>query len=110
MEIAGQSDIVPVIGSVSSSNSMRMVERARECGVRAELVEAAEAIARLDLDGVSTVGLSSGASASEALLTEALQWFEREHGARIEEVRVTQEDVTSHVPAARAGASTSLNH
>ena len=108
--IARRSDIVLVIGSASSSNSMRMVERARESGVRAELVEDAEAIARLDLSGISTVGLSSGASASEALVTEALAWFEQVHGARIEEVRVAQEDVTFHTPAARTPASAGGHH
>lgn len=100
--LAERSDLVLVIGSVTSSNSMRMVERAREYGVRAELVEDAAAIAALDLTGVSTVGLSSGASASEVLVTEALAWFESEHGARVEEVRVAQEDVTFLVPAPRA--------
>ena len=87
-----------------------MVERVRECGVRAELVEDAAAIAALDLTGVSTVGLSSGASASEVLVTEALEWFEREHGARVEEVRVAREDVTFLVPAPSAAPSAGVNH
>jgi 4-hydroxy-3-methylbut-2-enyl diphosphate reductase len=110
VEIAKRSDIVLVIGSRSSSNSMLMVERARECGVRAELVEDAAAIAELDLSGVSTVGLSSGASASEALVDEALEWFTVVHGSRIEEVRVAEEEITFHVPAARSVGSGASHH
>jgi 4-hydroxy-3-methylbut-2-enyl diphosphate reductase len=108
--IAERSDIVLVIGSVTSSNSLRMVERARECGVRAELVEDAAAIAALDLAGVSTVGLSSGASASEELVAESLAWFAAEHGARVEEVTVVNEDVTFHVPPPQAVVSAGLDH
>ena len=110
MALAERSELVLVIGSVSSSNSMRMVERVRHYGVRAELVEDAAVIAALDLTGASTVGLSSGASASEVLVTEAPAWFEGEHGARVEEVRGAREDVTFLVPAPRAAPSAGVDH
>jgi 4-hydroxy-3-methylbut-2-enyl diphosphate reductase len=101
MAIARDADLVLVIGSVSSSNSMRMVERVRESGTRAELVEDAAAIAALDLSGVTTVGLSSGASAGEALVAEALDWFRTTYGARVEQIQVAEENVVFHTPALR---------
>lgn len=96
--LAERADVVLVIGSATSSNSLRMVERVRECGTRAELVEDADSIARLDLSGVTTVGLSSGASAGEELIQEALDWFRATHGVAVEEVRVAEENVVFRAP------------
>jgi 4-hydroxy-3-methylbut-2-en-1-yl diphosphate reductase len=66
--IAGQSDVVLVAGSANSSNSLRLVETAQRAGTAAYLVDRAEDI-RLDwLAGVSTVGLTAGASAPPAIV------------------------------------------
>ncbi len=99
--LARRSDLVLVIGSGTSSNSRRLVERAREQGCRAELVEDHGAVRDDWLQGVRTVGLTSGASAPEHLVTAALAWFREHWGARVEEVEVTTEDVTFAVPPPR---------
>jgi 4-hydroxy-3-methylbut-2-en-1-yl diphosphate reductase len=66
--IAGQSDLVLVAGSTNSSNSLRLVETAQRAGTVAYLVDRAEDI-RLDwLAGVSTIGITAGASAPPAIV------------------------------------------
>ncbi|GAA4236620.1 hypothetical protein GCM10022254_46720 [Actinomadura meridiana] len=71
--IAKRSDLVLVVGSANSSNTIRMVEVARAAGSQAHLLPDAD---RLDpgwLDGVGTVGLSAGASAPEVLVDEVIE-------------------------------------
>jgi len=78
--IAPQADLFLVVGSQNSSNSVRMVEVAAAAGSRqAHLVENAEAIQPEWLDGVSTVGLSSGASVPEVLVHQVVARL-AEHG------------------------------
>ena len=71
-EIARDCDLVLVIGSRNSSNSKRLVEVARAAGARAELVETPELIEPAWLEGVRSIGLSSGASAPEDLVQAAV--------------------------------------
>jgi 4-hydroxy-3-methylbut-2-enyl diphosphate reductase len=97
--IAGQADLFLVVGSSNSSNSVRMVEVAQAAGARAaHLVENAEAIDPTWLDGVTTVGLSSGASVPEVLVQEVVAWL-AEHGfGDVEEVSNTEERLTFALP------------
>jgi 4-hydroxy-3-methylbut-2-en-1-yl diphosphate reductase len=97
--IAAEVDLFLVVGSANSSNSVRMVEVALAAGApRAELVENANVIDPAWLDGVSTVGLSSGASVPEILVTEAVAWL-ADHGfADVEEVSHTEERLTFALP------------
>lgn len=68
--VAADSDLVLVAGSANSSNSQRLVETAERCGARAYLVDGPEDI-RLDwLAGVSTVGITAGASAPPAIVSQ----------------------------------------
>ena len=69
--IAGQCELVLVIGAPNSSNSVRLVEVARTCGARGELIQSAADIDPAWLDGVEQLGLTAGASAPEEL-TEAV--------------------------------------
>jgi 4-hydroxy-3-methylbut-2-enyl diphosphate reductase len=101
VELARRSDLVLVLGSPTSSNSRRMVERARETGCRAELVENHHAIPDGLLVDVRVVGLTSGASAPERLVSEAVEWFGETWGARVEELTVRAEDVHFSVPPPR---------
>ena len=72
-QIAGESDVVLVVGSQNSSNSVRLVEVARDAGAGAAyLVEDASSIQPEWLAGASTVGLSSGASVPEDLVEGVL--------------------------------------
>jgi 4-hydroxy-3-methylbut-2-enyl diphosphate reductase len=80
--IAPGSDLVLVIGSPNSSNSVRLVEVAQRMGTDAKLIEGASDIDPAWLDGVGTIGLTAGASAPERLVREVVellrQWREVE--------------------------------
>ena len=80
--IAPGSDLVLVIGSPTSSNSVRLVEVAERMGTDAKLIERASDIDPAWLDGVGTIGLTAGASAPEKLVREVIerlsQWREVE--------------------------------
>jgi 4-hydroxy-3-methylbut-2-enyl diphosphate reductase len=97
--IAPQVELFLVVGSANSSNSVRMVEVAQSAGApAAHLVENVEAIDTSWLDGVTTVGLSSGASVPEVLVGDVLDWL-AEHGyADVEEVTHTDERLTFALP------------
>jgi len=70
--IAGECQLVLVIGAPNSSNSLRLVEVAERCGARAELIQRAGEIRPEWLDGVQTLGLTAGASAPEELVREVV--------------------------------------
>ncbi|NGY59883.1 4-hydroxy-3-methylbut-2-enyl diphosphate reductase [Lentzea sp. NEAU-D13] len=71
-DVAAQSDLVLVVGSKNSSNSVRMVELAARGGTPSYLIDDASEIDPAWLDGVSTVGLSAGASAPPELVDEVV--------------------------------------
>jgi 4-hydroxy-3-methylbut-2-enyl diphosphate reductase len=98
-KIAAQSDLVIVVGSSNSSNSVRLVEVAVEHGARAaHRVDHAGEIVESWLDGVRTVGVTSGASVPEVLVQEVLAWLaERGYGAP-EEVVTAEEDLLFSLP------------
>jgi 4-hydroxy-3-methylbut-2-en-1-yl diphosphate reductase len=88
-----------VVGSANSSNSVRMVEVARDHGARAaHLVEDATAIDETWLDGVGTVGLSSGASVPEILVTDVLAWLAERGYGEVEEVNAADEKQSFALP------------
>ena len=72
-QIAPQSDLVLVIGAPNSSNSLRLVEVAERCGTTARLIQRASEIDPAWLEGVTTVGLTAGASAPETLVREVIE-------------------------------------
>jgi 4-hydroxy-3-methylbut-2-enyl diphosphate reductase len=85
-QIAAEADLVIVVGSTNSSNSVRLVEVALEAGAGASyLVDGADEIDEAWLDGVTTVGLTSGASVPEVLVDGVIEWL-AERG--FEDVRV----------------------
>ena len=98
-ELARQVELVLVIGSANSSNSCRLVEVARECGAASHLIEDESEIDAAWLDGVTRVGITSGASAPERLVRGVIAWFEAhcEVGS-IEEVETVHEDVAFNLP------------
>jgi 4-hydroxy-3-methylbut-2-en-1-yl diphosphate reductase len=97
--IAGRVELLLVVGSANSSNSVRMVEVALASGIPdAHLIENADGIDAAWFDGVATVGLSSGASTPEVLVDEALVWL-AEHGyADVEEVSHVEERLSFALP------------
>ncbi len=72
-QLAKHSDIIFIMGSPESSNSNRLVEVAKSCGVeKAYLIEGAENLNRYNFDANMVVGLSSGASTPEAVVQEVI--------------------------------------
>ena len=97
-ELSKAAELVLVVGSGTSSNSKRLVETARSAGRRAHLVQRPEEIDPAWLEGVTTVALSSGASAPEYLVQASVARL-RELGIRaVEERVVIEEDVTFPLP------------
>jgi len=97
--IAPECDVLLVVGSANSSNSIRLVEVALAAGARAAyLVDSAADIDAAWLRGIATVGLTSGASVPEELLSEALALL-AEHGhAEVRTVSVAAETLTFSLP------------
>ncbi|HSR68690.1 MAG TPA: 4-hydroxy-3-methylbut-2-enyl diphosphate reductase [Acidobacteriota bacterium] len=97
-QMAGQADLVLVVGSTNSSNSNRLVEEAQKCGARqAYLIDDVEGIRPEWLHDVRIVGISSGASAPENLVEGVVDFF-RTKGAAVEELVTTTENVQFNLP------------
>ncbi len=97
-EMLAEIDLLLVIGSKNSSNSNRLVDVARAAGVSGHLIDDETEIDERWLDGVRTVGISSGASAPERLVTRLCDWFRDRGVERIEPFRMVEEDVTFKLP------------
>jgi 4-hydroxy-3-methylbut-2-enyl diphosphate reductase len=97
-ELAQEVDLVLVIGSRNSSNSNRLVDVARAGGVPAHLIEDESSIDAAWLDGVETVGITSGASAPEKLVQRVCDWFRARGEVTVEPFRMVDEDVTFKLP------------
>jgi 4-hydroxy-3-methylbut-2-en-1-yl diphosphate reductase len=98
-QIAAQSDVVIVVGSRNSSNSVRLVEVAKDAGARASyLVDDASAIEPLWLADVTTVGVTSGASVPEDLVAGVLARLADAGFADVEEVEVVPERMVFALP------------
>jgi 4-hydroxy-3-methylbut-2-en-1-yl diphosphate reductase len=97
--IAAQADVVIVVGSPNSSNSVRLVEVARDHGASAAyLVDDVGEVDERWLDGVTTVGLTSGASVPEELVTAVLARLADCGFGDVAEVEAVQEDMTFALP------------
>jgi 4-hydroxy-3-methylbut-2-enyl diphosphate reductase len=98
-DIAARSDLVVVVGSGNSSNSVRLVEVALEAGAAASYrVDKASEIDPRWLDGVRTVGVTSGASVPEILVRGVLELLARHGFAEVEEVVSAQESLLFALP------------
>jgi 4-hydroxy-3-methylbut-2-enyl diphosphate reductase len=98
-EIAPQADLVIVVGSRNSSNSVRLVEVALEYGAKAShLVDYAEEIQDEWFTGVETIGVTSGASVPEILVKDVLATL-NEHGFKdVQEVTAAEESLLFALP------------
>ena len=98
-QIAARSDLVLVVGSTNSSNSLRLVEVALSNGATASYL--VDDVSHIDpdwLDGVTTVGVTSGASVPESLVAEVLEWLAHNGFADVEEVTAVEEHLTFALP------------
>ncbi|MFP4311000.1 MAG: 4-hydroxy-3-methylbut-2-enyl diphosphate reductase [Nitriliruptoraceae bacterium] len=98
-QLATRCDLVLVVGSQTSSNSKRLVEVSEDRDVPAYLIDDASEIDESWLDGVGTVGLTSGASAPEVLVEEVIDWFRARGLETVDTVLVVDEDVEFAMPA-----------
>ncbi len=98
-QIAAHSDLVIVVGSQNSSNSVRLVEVALEAGAKASYrVDNASEIDPAWLEGVLTVGVTSGASVPEELVDGVLAYLEAHGFPKAVEERLTEESLTFALP------------
>ncbi|SRR5579871_1657884 len=105
--IVPRSDLLLVVGSANSSNSNRLVEVAREHGLKAFLIEDAGTIKPEWVDGASTVSVTAGASAPEHLVQQVIEHLERAGFGAADEVEVIEEDVRFALPAELMGGPVS---
>jgi hypothetical protein len=102
-KVAKDADLVIVVGSANSSNSVRLVEVALEYGAKAAYrVDYAHEIQQEWLDGVETVGVTSGASVPEVLVQEVLADLAGAGYADVEQVRTAEEDLMFSLPRSSA--------
>jgi 4-hydroxy-3-methylbut-2-en-1-yl diphosphate reductase len=98
-EIAAECDVVLVVGSRNSSNSVRLVEVALDAGARAgHLVDYAHEIADEWLEGATTVGVTSGASVPDDLVMQVLEHLAARGFADVAEVTTADERLTFSLP------------
>ncbi|MEY4102162.1 MAG: hypothetical protein RIR88_296, partial [Actinomycetota bacterium] len=98
-KVAADADLVIVVGSANSSNSVRLVEVALEYGAKASYrVDYAHEIKQEWFEGVSSVGVTSGASVPEVLVEEVLEVLATGGYRTIEEVKTAEEDLIFSLP------------
>jgi 4-hydroxy-3-methylbut-2-en-1-yl diphosphate reductase len=97
--IAAEADLVIVVGSKNSSNSKRLVDVSLDCGAAAAyLVDGADEIDEAWLDGVTTIGVTSGASVPEVLVEGVLEWLAERGFGDVEVVRSVEESIHFSLP------------
>ena len=97
--IAPQSDLVIVVGSQNSSNSVRLAEVALEYGTKvSHLVDFAQEIQEHWLDGVETIGLTSGASVPEILVKDVLAFLAERGFSDVETITAKEESLLFSLP------------
>jgi 4-hydroxy-3-methylbut-2-en-1-yl diphosphate reductase len=97
-QLAAECDLVLVIGSRNSSNSNRLVDVTRELGTPSHLIDKAAEVDEEWLEGVDTLGITSGASAPEELVSELVEMFRARGTEDVSELRAIDEDVRFMLP------------
>jgi len=98
-KVAQEADVVIVVGSANSSNSVRLVEVALEHGAKAAYrVDYASEVRQEWLEGAATVGVTSGASVPEVLVQELLEDLAEAGYAEVQTVQTAEEDLMFSLP------------
>jgi 4-hydroxy-3-methylbut-2-enyl diphosphate reductase len=97
-ELAQEADVVLVVGSQNSSNSMRLAEIAQSSGKTAYLIDSAGEIAADWFNGAETVLVTAGASAPEEVVEECIAHLKAQFGATVESRTVREEHVSFPLP------------
>jgi 4-hydroxy-3-methylbut-2-enyl diphosphate reductase len=98
-ELAGQCDVILVIGSDNSSNSNRLVEVSESLGTQAYLIDDETEIDPKWLEGRETVGVTSGASAPEWLVERVVEWLKAWGATSVEQLHTVDEQMRFSLPA-----------
>ena len=101
--MGAKSDVLLVLGSANSSNSVRLAEVGRRAGARAYLIEDADALDLAWMDGARVVGVTAGASAPEVLVHGLLDRLRGNFDVTVEETAAEPETVSFKLPRALAG-------
>ncbi|MFB9907286.1 4-hydroxy-3-methylbut-2-enyl diphosphate reductase [Allokutzneria oryzae] len=97
--MAPDCDLVLVVGSKNSSNSVRLVEVALQYGAKAaHLIDYAKEVDESWLEGVGTIGVTSGASVPDILVMDLLSWLEKRGWADVDLVTTANERITFQLP------------
>jgi len=96
--LAKESQLVLVVGSVNSSNSNRLKELAERMGAKAFLIDNANEIDTTWLQGITSVGVTAGASAPEVLVNEVIARLVAEGGSIPQELKGREESVSFSMP------------
>jgi 4-hydroxy-3-methylbut-2-enyl diphosphate reductase len=97
-DLAKQAQLILVVGSRNSSNSVRLVEVAREAGAASQLIDAASEVDEAWLEGIETVGVTSGASVPEILVRDLLDWLAERGYGDVGEVNSAEERLVFALP------------
>ncbi|NVK34415.1 MAG: 4-hydroxy-3-methylbut-2-enyl diphosphate reductase, partial [Rhodobacteraceae bacterium] len=98
-EVAPQVDAMIVVGAPNSSNSQRLREVAERAGCRvSHLIQRAAEIDWAAFEGISTLGLTAGASAPETLVEEIIAAFSDHYTVKVEIVRTAEETISFNLP------------
>src|SRR5262249_986070 len=97
-DLVPETDVVLVLGSQNSSNSMRLAEIARGCGKRAYLIDNVQEIDESWLAPEHTVLITARASAPEEAVEKCVAYLERRFGARVGSRTVREEHVSVPLP------------
>jgi 4-hydroxy-3-methylbut-2-enyl diphosphate reductase len=100
--VAERAEVLLVIGSANSSNSVRLAEVGRRSGARSYLIEDDSVLELRWLDGVTTVGVTAGASAPEVLVQGVIDKIAGAFEVTVEDVDTARETVTFKLPRAVA--------
>ena len=98
-KIANECDMFFVIGSRNSSNSMRLVEVAKNSGCKdSRLINSESTIPLDEIEKYNTIGISSGASAPEILVDNFIKSLKKQFTVSIEEVEIVKENIIFKIP------------
>ena len=97
-DLARDCDLVLVVGAPNSSNSLRLVEVAERLGTPGKLIERADEIDPAWLDGITTVGLTAGASAPEVLVREVVNALAKLRPIREKTITAAEEKMVFKLP------------
>jgi 4-hydroxy-3-methylbut-2-enyl diphosphate reductase len=101
--VAGRSDVLLVLGSANSSNSVRLAEVAQRAGCPAYLIDDADGLDLAWLAGAKTIGVTAGASAPEVLVQGVIDKLGASFQVSVEEIDAERETVSFKLPRALAG-------